>query len=366
MKSIGSWLIALLMIPLFSVSVLAIDIEQGTTMAEDAVPYEVRRQLQQEGISSVGELLKLSPDELWRYVSTRFKEGIRASFKGILTVMGVMLITAAFTDSIGTGDLGASAAIELATMLWVTFAITNAAGTAVTSAITAIEQCGMFMISYIPVYSGVAMASGLPSSALVYHTTLMWIGQGVSQLASTVLAPLLSVYCSISLAGVISGNSGLASISGTIKKTVIWILTLAMTVFVGVVTLQSFVQGVTDLSVGKTAKFLMGTFIPVVGSVVADAFSVAKNSLMVIKSAVGTIGIGGAVAIFAPSLIRLASWKFALGISSMVGELVGAGLSVKIIKVFSDMTTLLLAVMMSVAMVFIISTAVILSLGVVR
>ena len=189
MKKTGICILICLLIPLLSFTAYCVDIGDGIELAEQAVPYEIRQQLQSEGISSVGELLKLSPSELWRYITTRLTEGVRSAFKGVLTVMGVMLITSAFTHSIGLADLGATAAMELATMLWITYAITSSVGTVVSDAIRAVEQCGLFMLSYIPIFSGVAVASGTPSSALVYHTTLIWVAQAVSQVAANILAP---------------------------------------------------------------------------------------------------------------------------------------------------------------------------------
>ncbi len=364
MKKYFCPLIIIILCLSFVAEISAMDILNTEEMAEQALPYTYQQEMEGLGIDSLSELIKLSPIEIFKWLFSGVEELITEYMISVASVIGVMLITTSLKHALPSSDGGIYLALNFATLFWVIFTISSVGGRVALEGTEAIEQSGLFMLSYIPVFSGVAIASGLPSSALIYHTTLIGVSQVVTQIASEFLAPLLSVYTAISLSGVISGNKALSGVSSVIRKVIIWSLTLTMTVFVGFITLQSFVTGVADLSVSRATKMVIGSFIPVIGGVLSDAISVARSSIVVIKSVVGSIGIAGALIIFAPTLIRLFVWRVVLMICCMIGEGIEATESVRVLTVFMDLTSIVIAIILSVALVFIISTAVILSLGV--
>lgn len=358
-------LILLAVILLLTPKVSAQSIGDGVDIALGVVPERISQSLEDNAGLSVTELIKSPPSKIFDLMLAEAKDSIKAIASTLSMIVGIILLITV-VQSLSTGIEGTTENIlQLAGCLWIIFVLSDNMARCILEGIAAILDCTRFMMSYIPVYSGVAAAAGLPASSLIYHSTIIGAGQIISQITQNILSPLIGVFLSISVAGVISENKGLMNVSTAIKKTVIWMLTLMMTIFVGLVTMQSFIAGVTDLSVSKTAKFLVGSFVPVVGSVISDAVSVAKNSMGMIKATVGSIGIVVTLLFFLPILVKITLWRAAIFLGTLIGDIMGVEYSGKVLSAFNDTLVILTAIILSVALLFVISTGVILSLGVV-
>ena len=73
----------------------------------------------------------------------------------------------------------------------------------------------------------------------------------------------------------------------------------------------------------RTTKFLVGNFVPVVGSALADALMAAQGSIRIIKNAVGVAGVVAALIIFLPVLTEALLWRMALALTSACSDLLG-------------------------------------------
>jgi len=352
-------LIILVVILLLTPRVSAQSIGDGVELALGKVPEQITQNLEDITELSITELIKSPPSTIFKLMLEQAKGSVKAIASTLSMIVGIILLITV-VQCLSTGIEGTTENIlQLAGCLWIIFILSDNMASCILDGIAAILDCTRFMMSYIPVYSGVAAAAGLPASSLIYHSTIIGAGQIISQITQNILSPLIGVFLSISVAGVISGNKGLMNVSTAIKKSVIWLLTLMMTIFVGLVTMQSFIAGV------KTAKFLVGSFVPVVGGVISDAVSVAKNSMGIIKATVGSIGIVVTLLFFLPVLIKITLWRAAIFLGTLIGDIMGVEYSSKVLSAFNDTLIILTAIILSVGLLFIISTGVILSLGVV-
>ena len=69
----------------------------------------------------------------------------------------------------------------------------------------------------------------------------------------------------ISLAGSVCGELKLETLAQAVKKTVIWILGLIMTVFVALLAMQSFITVPSDNVGIKAARFTVSNGVPFIG-----------------------------------------------------------------------------------------------------
>ena len=64
-----------------------------------------------------------------------------------------------------------------------------------------------------------------------------------------------------------------------------------MTIFTGLLSIQSVVGSSADTLTSKTAKYVISNCVPVVGGAVSDAYSTVKGSLSLLKNGIGGVGI---------------------------------------------------------------------------
>ncbi len=312
------------------------------------------------GDLSMGKALSLPPKALWNLMTRHAAQTVAAYKKEMLSILAAVLLCAVL--SVLGEKTQASSVFGLIGVLSITAILSGPVLECLALGAESIRACAQFMLVYIPIYATVVATGGAPATAAVYHTVLMIAAQTVSQLAAGVFLPLTQSYMMLSLAGGIGQNGGIMMTSGAIKKLINWGLVLAMTAFTGLLSLQSFLGSAADGAAVKTAKFLVGSFIPVVGSVLTDALSAMQGSLQIIKASVGSFGILVAVLTFLPVLLRITVLRAVVSIAAITGEMLSVSPVKGILTGFSNLLSIMTAILLSMMLLLVISTAIMLSL----
>lgn len=225
-----------------------------------------------------------------------------------------------------------------------------------------IEECSNFMLAFIPVYSSAVAASGYISSAAGFRTIMMGTVTIISKIAANIISPLLCIYLALCIASAVS-DFDISSIAKSVKNSAIWILSFIMTVFSGIMGLGTILSTSVDGSVSKTAKFFIGSFIPVVGSAVSDSFSTVKSCLSVTKNFLGIYAIIVIAAIFIPPIISLFSWKICFSVSSGISLISGNKTLSSLISSVASVLGIIMALVVITAVMFIFSVTIMLLTG---
>jgi stage III sporulation protein AE len=120
------------------------------------------------------------------------------------------------------------------------------------------------------------------------------------------------------------------------------------------------VSGSADGVTARAARFLIGSFVPVVGGALSETVSAARGCLRLIKTSVGAYGILAAAFVFLPVLLRVFCWYFVTGASAIAGDLLGAGTVASLMRSCSSALGILIAVVLCFALLIIVSTTVLL------
>src|SRR5690606_31281992 len=80
-------------------------------------------------------------------------------------------------------------------------------------------------------------------------------------------------------------------LANMLRGVAVTVLGILLTVFLGVISVQGATSSVTDGVALRTAKFVTGNFIPVVGKMFSDAADTILSASLVAKNAIGLAGI---------------------------------------------------------------------------
>jgi stage III sporulation protein AE len=69
------------------------------------------------------------------------------------------------------------------------------------------------------------------------------------------------------------------------------VLGVLLTIFLGVISVQGLTSSVTDGLTIRTAKYITGSFVPVVGKALADATDTVISASLLVKNAIGLVGV---------------------------------------------------------------------------
>ena len=338
----------------------------GAEELASQVPDQTQEILAQLDLNNLGYrlILSLTPGQIWQVCKAAFSKMIRAPLLLLGMLVAVILLCAVMDAlKIGFNAKGLEKVFNGVAVLCLITIVLEPVTDCIQKASQAIFQGSMFMNGFIPVFCGILASGGQPVSAGVYHLLLFGTSQVVGQAASQILVPLISIFLAFCFTGAIVPELHLDQIGKTVKKFVNWALGLLLTIYVGLLGIQSIVAVSADTVTVKTAKFVTSSFVPVIGSALSDALVTAQACLKLLKASVGVYGILIAVFTFLPLFVEIICWYLAMQAAAFLGQLMGTGSITKVLEGTASALGLLMSITLLFGLLFIISTTVMLVVG---
>lgn len=330
---------------------------EDMSKVNDAIPPGAAELMEDEGITSFSQLISMPAEELWSLFLGMVKEQIKSPLRVLLSLAGAVLLGAlvkGIGSSLGGGVHQVFGVIMTA---FVISLIIRPVMDCILSLQTVFADFSLFLAVYIPVFAGIMTTAGQPMTGALYNVMLFGACQGVSSLLQAAFVPVISCYLSLAIVTEAVPQMGLRDIVSGFKKLITWGLGLTMTIFVGLLSLQSAIAGGGDNVAVKTTKFMLSSLIPGVGGSLSELFMAAQGCVQLVKSTVGAAGIAIAVLTFLPVLLRIALWQAVTAAGSIMGEMLGADAIARLLKSVGSALSVMLAITLYYAMLFIVSTS---------
>lgn len=227
----------------------------------------------------------------------------------------------------------------------------------------AMEKMVDFMQAIVPTLSALLVAAGAVTSAAVLHPMLLVTVVLVGTAIRHIVFPLSLVSLVLGIVGNLSSQMTGSRLAGLANKAAVFVLSLLCIAFLGVVTVRGALVPLVDGVGLKTAKFLAGKFVPVVGGVFSGAVEVVAGGSVLIKSAIGAFGLFVVIVLAAFPLVKLGSILF---IFRLIGALVEPITDLRIVKALDQIGNSLALVFASVAVtavMFFLALTIVVSVG---
>lgn len=219
-----------------------------------------------------------------------------------------------------------------------------------------IDSLMLFIASLMPVIGGV-VASSNPVVLSGFYPTLFLAMQAFVALCRQCFLPLISVMTALSVTNAMSGRFHISRLIEVCGQVVKWGLGLLLTVFVGILGLHRFSVFAAGSIAGRTVKFALCNFIPIVGGVLSESIEAVIGSMRLIRGALGITGVMGILSLCGLPLIKLLSvsllYRFSAGIAEPATDKRIVGLLMNL----AGNITLLFSILLMVCVMFIISIA---------
>lgn len=279
----------------------------------------------------------------------------------VLAIMLLYAVLDCFKDSLNVK--ATQQVLDIVTTICITCALVIPITQVISSATETIKTASSFMLAYVPIMAVVMIASGHAISGSSYYTTMILAGEGVTQISSNVIAPLLNIFLGISVTSSITPNLNLKGFTSLISKIIKWILAFTMSVFTAVLTFKSIITTSADNVSTRAVRFTLSSFIPIVGSALSEAYKTVQSSVNLLKSGIGVLVIISVAVIFLPIISQCLIWIISVQVSKSVGEILNLNQPCLLLEAVGTVLSTLLAVILCIMSVFIISTAVVLLAG---
>lgn len=333
---------------------------------DNFVPSDAAKIIEQNGIfpENAESITKITPYDVFKYMIGQLKSRISYPLKLMATFLAV-IIAAAVTQNFGSclESKGLSGVYENVCVLIAVGIVSEPIINCVNTAADTLYSGSEFITSYVPIFSGIIASSGSVTSASVYSIFLVLCSELASSMAADLLMPFVSMCMALGIIEAINSNLNLTNITDFIYKAVKLVLGFMMTIFIGLLSLQSIIGASADTLGVKAAKYLVSNCVPVIGGAVADAYTTLKSSLGILRGGAGFFGIAVVFLSVFPTLAEIVLIRLAF----FVAELVSGIFGIKGIKTLAHNSAVVLSVITSLlicfAMMLITATAVMMMVG---
>jgi len=340
--------------------------QSGADKLLDSLSDEAKDILKNIGITGVNpfEINNITFSKIINVILNELSNQTNHPFKTCFSILGIMILYAAlscFNDSLA--ETSTKQILDIVTTLCITCALVLPVSNVISQTMITINSVSKFILAYVPVMVVVMIASGSAVSGSSYYSSMIIAGQGVAQVSSKIISPLLNVFLGLSVVGTISPEINLKGLTELAGKVIKWTLAFVMTIFTGVLSFKTAIASASDRVSSKAVKFTLSSFVPVVGSALADAYKTVESSISLLKSGIGVIAILCVGVIFLPILSQCVIWLVSLYISKSVSDILNLSQPSELLESVICVLTTLFAVILCVMAIFIISTAVIMMMG---
>ncbi len=337
----------------------------GADELMDALPEQARQFLQESGID------KVTPEGIKEASAFDFLGGLFSLVKSQLTkplqllvmVVGVILVCSLITSVLHLEAGSASNLFSVIGVLCVCVVIIGPVTDVIEKAVGDIDKSGEFMLSFIPMFSGIIATTGAVTSATFYSGVMLGLVNIMLQATLNIVVPIIGIYFGFCIVGSINDTISVKGIISTFKTTILWALGFVFTIFIGIMSLQGVITSTGDTMAIKTAKFMFGSFIPIIGATISEAFNSIQGCVGIIKSTVGAFGVMSIAVIYLPLIINLWIMICALKISSAVSEIFSNFKIKSVLDGASSVLVIICAVVIFIALLMIVSTSIMLIVG---
>ena len=287
--------------------------------------------------------------------------------KGIRTIAGVLVIVLihsilkTIADGLQTSSIS-TIVYYIQYILIVTLVMSNF--TDIVSSITnTVNNLVGFMNTLVPLLITLMIYTGSIATSGLLQPIILFVVGFVGNIINTLILPAISIITALIIVSKLSDKVQIGKLAKFMKSTIVWFLGIILTIFVGVVSLEGTLASSVDGITAKTAKAAVSSLIPVVGKILGDSVDSVLGCGLVLKNALGVVGVIIIIGICIMPIIKLATLSIIYTISSAIIEPLADEKIVKLIEEFGGIFKLLLAILCAVSVLLIIGTTLVVKIS---
>ena len=220
-----------------------------------------------------------------------------------------------------------------------------------------------FMNTLIPVLISLMLYTGSVTTTSILEPIILFMINFIGNLIQDIIIPVMLIITSISVVSKISDKIQIEKISKFLKSSTTWLLGIILTVFVGVVSLEGTLSSSVDGITAKTAKTIVSSSIPVVGKILGDVVDSVLGCGVILKNAVGFLGVIIIIGICILPILKLAVLTFSYKLVASISEVIADAKIVKLLDEISEIFKILFAILVTISFMVIIGVTLLIKMS---
>nr|WP_051045222.1 stage III sporulation protein AE [Halalkalibacterium ligniniphilum] len=239
----------------------------------------------------------------------------------------------------------------------------NSFHVAITYAQEAISNMIHFMIALLPLLLALMASIGNVTSAALFHPLIVFLVHSSGLLIHQVILPLLFLSTILSIVSTLTDHYKVTKLATLLRNIAIGTLGVFLTVFLGVISVQGASTAVADGITVRTAKFITGNFVPVVGRMFTDAADTVMSASLLLKNTVGLTGLGILLLLCAFPAMKVLALAIIFNVSAAVLQPLGGGAIIECLSMIGKAVIYVFAALAVVCLMFFLAITIMIAAG---
>ena len=234
---------------------------------------------------------------------------------------------------------------------------------AVDSAKLAIGRMTDFMLALVPLMLTLMVTMGNVVSVSLFHPMIVFMIHIIGTFIYTVVFPLLFFSAVLSIVSSITDKYKVDHLAGLLRKIGVTLLGGLLAIFLGVISIQGATSAVTDGITLRTAKYITGNFVPVVGRTISEAADTVMSASLLVKNTVGLSGVIILLFICAFPALKILSLAFIYNFSAAIMQPLGNSPIIESLSTIGKTLIYIFAALATVGLMFFLAVTILVAAG---
>jgi stage III sporulation protein AE len=239
----------------------------------------------------------------------------------------------------------------------------NSFHVAVDSAKTAIGRMIDFMLALVPMMLTLLVSMGNIGSVALFHPLIVFMIHTIGTFIYTIVFPLLFLSAILSIVSCLSEKYKVNQLASLLRKISVSVLGGLLAIFLGVISIQGATASIADGVTLRTAKYITGNFIPVIGRTISEAADTVMGASLLVKNTIGLAGVLILLFICAFPALKILSLAFIYNFTAAVMQPLGNSPIIESLSTIGRTLIYIFAALATVGLMFFLAITIIVASG---
>ncbi|WP_425451931.1 stage III sporulation protein AE [Bacillus taeanensis] len=227
----------------------------------------------------------------------------------------------------------------------------------------AIENMTGFMIALMPMLLALMASIGSVTSVAFFHPIIVFLVHTSGIFIQNFVLPLLFLSALLSIVSTLTDHYKVTQLANLLRNISIGSLGLFFTIFLGVISVQGASTAVADGITIRTAKFITGNFVPVIGRMFTDATDTVMSASVLLKNMVGIAGVTLLIILAAFPALKVLALAMIYNIAGAVLQPLGGGPIIACLSIIGKSVIFIFAALATISLMFFLAVTIMIAAG---
>ena len=220
-----------------------------------------------------------------------------------------------------------------------------------------------FMNTLVPLLTSLMMFTGSITTSSVLEPIILLMINFLGNMIQAVIIPIVLVATSLCVISKLSDKIKIDKLGNFLKSNIVGFLGILLTIFIGVISLEGTLSSSVDGITAKTTKAIVSSAIPVVGKILGDSVDTVLGCGVILKNAVGLVGVIIVLGICLMPIIKLLVIMLSYKILAAVSQPIADDKIVGLLDQIGDIFKIFFAVLCSISVMIIVGTSLVIKMS---